>query len=88
MPFYTYIARCSDNSLYTGYCKNISFREKRHNLGEGAKYTRQRRPVKIVYFEKFKTRIEAMKRERQIKKWSKKEKENLIKCNCPTKLEL
>jgi len=79
MPFYTYIARCNDNSLYTGYCKDLSSREKKHNLGEGAKYTRQRRPVKIIYFEEFETRVEAMRKERQIKKCSKIEKENLIK---------
>ncbi len=79
MSFYTYIARCNDNSLYTGYCKDLSSREKKHNLGEGAKYTRQRRPIKIIYFEKFETRVEAMRKERQIKKWSKIKKENLIK---------
>ena len=79
MSFYTYIARCNDSSLYTGYCKDINSREKKHNLGEGAKYTRQRIPIKIIYSEKFETRIEAMKRERQTKKWSKIKKENLIK---------
>jgi len=73
------MARCNDNSLYTGYCKDIDFREEKHNLGEGAKYTKQRRPIKIIYFEKFGTKVEAMKRERQIKKYSKIEKENLIK---------
>jgi len=78
MSFFTYIARCNDNSLYTGYCKDIDSREKKHNLGEGAKYTKQRRPIKIIYFEKFDTKIEAMKKERQIKKWSKIKKENLI----------
>ena len=79
MPFYTYIARCADNSLYTGYCKDINSREEKHNLGKGAKYTKQRRPVKIIYFEKFKTKIEAIKREKQIKKLSKSNKEALIK---------
>ncbi len=78
MLFYTYIAKCNDNSLYTGYCKNLVSREKKHNLGKGAKYTRQRRPVKIIYYEKFRSRIEAMRRERQIKRWSKIEKEKLI----------
>jgi len=79
MSFYTYIARCNDNSLYTGYCKNLVYREKKHNLGKGAKYTKQRRPIKIIYFEKFETRVKAMRRERQIKKWPKVKKENLIK---------
>ena len=79
MSFYTYIARCNDSSLYTGYCKDINSREKKHNLGEGAKYTKQRRPIKIIYFEKFKSKIEAMRREREIKKFSKINKEKLIK---------
>ncbi len=79
MSFYAYIARCNDNSLYTGYCKDINFREKKHNLGKGAKYTKQRRPIKIIYFEKFKSKIEAMRREREIKKFSKINKEKLIK---------
>ncbi|MCH8049197.1 GIY-YIG nuclease family protein [Patescibacteria group bacterium] len=83
--YYTYIARCSDNSLYTGYCIDISAREKKHNEGEGAKYTRQRTPVKIVYFEEFQNRTEAMKRERQIKGWPRKKKENLLKYGHPTK---
>ncbi|MCD4704919.1 GIY-YIG nuclease family protein [bacterium] len=80
--FYTYIARCNDNSLYTGYCQNLESREKKHNLGEGAKYTRSRRPVKIIYSEKFDTKSEAMKREWQIKKYSKKMKENLVSWAC------
>ena len=78
MSFYTYIAKCADNSLYTGYCKDLSSREKKHNLGKGARYTKQRRPIKIIYFEEFKTRIEAMKRERQIKRWPRIKKEKLI----------
>jgi len=78
MSFYTYIAKCSDNSFYTGYCRDLNSREKKHNLGKGAKYTKQRRPIKIIYFEEFKTRIEAMRRERQIKKWSRIKKEILI----------
>jgi putative endonuclease len=79
MSFYTYIARCNDNSLYTGYCKDINSREKKHNLGKGAKYTKQRRPIKIIYSEEFKSKVEAMRREREIKKFSKINKEKLIK---------
>ncbi|MBT7007161.1 GIY-YIG nuclease family protein [Candidatus Falkowbacteria bacterium] len=85
MSYYTYLARCNDNSLYTGYCVDILKREKKHNKGEGAKYTRQRRPVKIVYFEEYESRSEAMKREIQIKGWIKEKKENLIKYGHPTK---
>ncbi len=83
--YFTYLARCADNSLYTGYCKNVTVREQKHNSGEGAKYTRQRRPVKIVYFEEFLNRSEAMKRESQIKSWTKKKKENLITSGPPSK---
>jgi predicted GIY-YIG superfamily endonuclease len=84
MSFYSYIALCRDNTLYTGYCKNLESREDKHNIGEGAKYTKQRRPIKIIYFEEFDNRKDAMKRERQIKKLSRYEKENLIKINKAT----
>jgi len=88
MKFFAYIARCSDNSLYTGYTTNIEKREAKHNKGDGAKYTRSRRPIKIIYFEEYNTRAEAMKREREIKKFSKKRKEQLTtqtykKCQPP-----
>ena len=79
MPkYFTYLARCSDNTLYTGYTVNIKDREAKHNKGEGAKYTKSRRPIKIVYWEKFKTMSEAMKREIEIKRLPKAQKENLI----------
>ncbi|MCF7844482.1 MAG: GIY-YIG nuclease family protein [Kiritimatiellales bacterium] len=78
MPYHFYLARCSDNSLYSGYCKDISDRENAHNAGKGAKYTRARRPVKIIHSEEFQTQSEAMKRESEIKKWSKNKKEQLV----------
>ncbi|MDD3283982.1 MAG: GIY-YIG nuclease family protein [Patescibacteria group bacterium] len=78
MIFYVYIARCNDETLYTGYCKDLDAREKKHNIGEGAKYTKYRTPIKIIYHEKFDSRVGAMKRERQIKKLPKVEKEDLI----------
>lgn len=77
--YYFYLARCSDNTLYAGYCVNIKNRQNKHNKGEGAKYTKYRRPVKIIYFEEFDDMIGAMRREAQIKKWSRIKKENLIK---------
>lgn len=80
-----YLARCSDKSLYVGSCKNIEVREFRHNTGDGAQYTKQRRPIKIIYFEEYNTLTEARKRESQIKKWSRIKKENLIKHGHPTK---
>ncbi|MFA5126858.1 MAG: GIY-YIG nuclease family protein [Patescibacteria group bacterium] len=83
--YYFYLARCNDNTLYSGYTNNIKRREHRHNLGEGAKYTRRRLPIKIIYWEKYDTRIEAMRRETQVKRWSKIKKENLIKYKKPLK---
>jgi putative endonuclease len=79
MTHFFYLARCADNSLYSGYTINIKERENAHNLGKGAKYTAARRPVKIVYFENFKTQREAMQREYEVKKWSKVKKEELVK---------
>ncbi len=79
--YYFYLARCSDNTLYCGYCVNIKNREAKHNKGDGAKYTRQRRPIKIIYWEEFGTISEAMRREAQVKRWRKEKKEILIKNN-------
>jgi len=78
MPFYFYLARCRDNSLYSGSCINIQEREDKHNSGKGAKYTRSHRPVKIIYSEAFETLPESMRREAQVKTWSKIKKEQLI----------
>lgn len=75
---YTYIVRCSDNSLYTGWTNNLEKRIESHNLGKGAKYTRCRLPVKLVYYETFETKEEAMSREYNIKKMSKASKEKLV----------
>ncbi len=78
MPYF-YIARCSDTSLYCGSCNNLKQREDAHNTGKGAKYTRSRSPIKIVYSEKYSTLAEAMSREAKVKKWKKEEKEKLVK---------
>ncbi|MBT4349561.1 GIY-YIG nuclease family protein [bacterium] len=77
--YYIYLARCNDQTLYTGYTSNLIQREAKHNAGEGAKYTRARRPIRIIYSEKFNTISEAMIRECQIKSWTKLKKEKLIK---------
>ena len=78
--FYVYILRCSDNSLYCGQTKDLKRRIKEHNDPDSkSKYTRTRRQVKLVYFEKYKTVNEALKREFEIKKMKKTEKEELIK---------
>lgn len=79
MSFFVYFARCTDDTLYCGYCKDLAEREAAHNAGTGAKYTRARGPVKMVYAETFDTKPEAMKREYVLKQISKTDKENLIK---------
>lgn len=77
--FYTYMVRCSDDSLYTGYTTDLEHRVKAHNEGKaGAKYTRSRRPVVLVYYEKFASKHEAMSREIQIKKLSRQQKLKLV----------
>ena len=76
---YTYILECSDGTLYCGWTNNLEKRIKAHNDGKGAKYTRSRLPVKLVYFEKFETSVEAQKREYQIKRLKRAEKLKLSK---------
>lgn len=76
---YTYIVQCSDGTYYTGWTNHLEKRIQDHNDGKGAKYTKSRRPVTLVYFEQFSTKEEAMRREYAIKKLPRKEKEILIK---------
>lgn len=76
---YTYILECSDGSYYTGWTNDLHKRIQAHNDGKGAKYTRSHRPVTLAYYEAFETKEEAMKRECEIKKLSRKEKEALVK---------
>ena len=75
---YTYILKCSDNTLYTGWTNNLEKRIKDHNDGKGAKYTKARRPVELVYYEIFKTKEDAMKREYAIKQLTRTQKMLLI----------
>ena len=76
---YTYILRCADGSLYTGWTNNLEKRIAAHNAGTGGKYTRSHRPVSLVYYETFPTKEEAMKREYEIKQLTRDEKEALIR---------
>ena len=78
--YYVYILECSDKSFYTGITIDLKRREKQHNwlIPWWAKYTLARRPSKIIYTEKYKNRSEASKREIQIKKMSKAQKESLV----------
>ena len=64
---YTYIVKCADSTLYTGWTNDLDKRIKAHNSGKGAKYTKTRRPVKLVYYEEHETKNEAMSREYAIK---------------------
>lgn len=75
---YTYILRCSDDTLYCGWTNDLKKRLASHNAGKGAKYTRSRHPVTLVYYETFETKEEAMSREFAIKRLSRKEKLKLI----------
>lgn len=75
---YTYILECADGTLYTGWTNDLQKRVAAHNAGNGAKYTRTRLPVKLVYSEAFATKPEAMRREYQIKQLSREEKLLLI----------
>lgn len=74
MKCYTYVLKCSDGSLYTGWTNDMKKRLKAHNEGRGAKYTRGRTPAELVYLEEFNTKEAAMRREAAIKKMSRAEK--------------
>ena len=74
----TYILRCADGTLYTGWTNDLQKRVKAHNAGTASKYTRSRRPVELVWWEEFATKEEAMSREWHIKRMSRGEKLALI----------
>ena len=79
MSYFVYLLRCADESLYCGYTNNLKKRILIHNnSNQSAKYTRSRRPVKLVYYESYLTKSEAMSREAKIKKLSKDYKEYLV----------
>lgn len=78
--YYTYILECSDKTLYIGYTNDLKKRVEAHNNSKvAAKYTKSRRPVALKYFEVFETKSEALKRECELKKFSRKQKIILIK---------
>jgi putative endonuclease len=79
-PWNVYIVRCADGSLYTGIAKDLERRMAEHNSDDtlGAKYTRGRRPVELVYNEHFDSRSEAARRESEIKRMKRDAKQNLI----------
>lgn len=79
---YTYIVKCSDGTYYTGWTTDPERRVKEHNAGRGARYTRHRRPVELVYVEEHPDRSSAMSREYKIKKLSHAQKESLAQEYC------
>jgi len=81
--WYVYIVRCNDSSLYVGITNDLEKRIFRHNSGDGAKYTRYRRPVTLAWKQKAVSEGEARKRESQLKRWTRLKKENLINFGHP-----
>ena len=77
--YFVYIIECEDGSLYTGSSPDPEERFRKHKTGNGGRYTRSHKPVKLLYTEKLKNKSGALKREVQIKSWSREKKLNLIK---------
>ncbi len=81
-PYYFYLLRCRDNSLYAGITTDVTRRLHQHNSlnskAKGSKYVRSRRPANLVYQEKLSSKSKALKRESEVKKWTKQEKEAFI----------
>ena len=76
--YYVYILKCCDGTLYCGYTNDVEKRFETHQSGKGAKYTRGRLPLELVYTEEFETKSKAMKRECEIKKMSREKKMEII----------
>ncbi|CAN5380580.1 hypothetical protein BH10PSE13_BH10PSE13_12090 [soil metagenome] len=79
MSFWIYILRCADGTYYTGHTDDLERRVAQHHTGEFPGYTHDRRPLELVFSESFAERIDALERERQVKDWSRKKKEALIR---------
>ncbi|MEW5894940.1 MAG: GIY-YIG nuclease family protein [Candidatus Omnitrophota bacterium] len=77
----TYILKCADGTLYVGSTNDLKRRILEHNQGKGAKYTRSRRPVTLVYCEESISQSAAFKREAEIKKWSRAKKLEFLRCS-------
>ncbi|MCI7812995.1 MAG: GIY-YIG nuclease family protein [Lachnospiraceae bacterium] len=75
---YTYVIECSDGTYYTGWTNHLEERVKTHNAKKGAKYTKSRTPVRLVYYETFATKQEAMRREYEIKQMNRTQKEKMV----------
>jgi putative endonuclease len=75
---FVYILRCSDESFYVGTTQDLDARLKAHNDGRGAAYTFKRRPVSLVYWERYESNTQGVARERQLKRWSRSKKQALV----------
>jgi putative endonuclease len=75
---YVYVLECADGTFYTGYTTDVERRVSEHDAGDGAKYTRGRTPVELVYTEEFASRSAAMSREYELKQLSRAEKERVV----------
>ena len=75
---FVYIVRCADGTLYTGYARDPRARARVHNTGRGARYTAGRRPVRLVYVEAFRSIGKALRREHELKRWTRAEKRALV----------
>lgn len=80
--YYVYILKCGDGSFYCGYTNDVEKRFEKHKSGMGAKYTRSRLPLEIVYVEEFESKSDALKRECMIKKMKRQQKEKLVEDYC------
>ncbi len=81
--YFVYILKCKNNELYAGFTSSFKKRVREHRSGNGCLYTKNRRPVKLVYFEVWPEFTKAKLRENQIKDWRREKKENLIKYGKP-----
>lgn len=84
--YFVYILKCSDDTYYAGYTNDLEKRITLHNKGNGAKYLRGKRPVELVYAKEYKYYKSALNWEREIKSYTRKEKEELIKTYAPPNL--
>ena len=83
MAYFCYILECSDGTFYTGWSTDPERRERQHNLGRGARYTRDRRPVRLVYVEELPDKPSALRRELRIKRLPREKKLKLIEDKKP-----
>lgn len=76
--FFVYIVKCSDGTYYTGFTHDVASRVHRHNAGKGAKYTRARLPVELLYSKQFETYLQAVREEARIKRLTRRQKEEIV----------